>query len=588
MRPNATGGTRPALILLMAVAATTLDGPAAAQAPEAGSKKEPASEPPAAAEGDDEVAPEAKAGSDRAATEAATTTDEAAPGAAAAGEPVPAPEPEAATRAEPEAEPVEAAPAPAPPPAESSAKAAETTAPEPTTVAATTTKPVEATAEEQSWFYRPPFRATFGEGNRQLSVTLYGFLQADFIYDTTRSYSEQIGSSLVARTDTYDGTVPRTQFSSRNTRFGFRFESAELGGIRPVAVLEGDFFGNQPAAPPDQSEQTYYESPTFRLRHAYLELENDVVDVLMGLTYDVFGWQNRFFPCSAELLGLPNQVYSRNTQLRLSHAFGAEGPVGVEVATAAVRPAQRDSSIPDANAGLLFTLNHFRGIATSGSGITRAQPLSLGVSGTLRHFKVDAFTPPPTQTSNSVLGWGLSVDALVPVIPAHDEYDRSNALTIIGSFVTGTGIGDLMNATGGATFPTLPNPALANPPPEYHGNIDPGIVSFDTLGVLHTIDWQGFKVGLQYYLPPSGRFFFAANYTQAYSANLQDLFPQGGAEIELLTHVADRSQYVDANLFFDATPAVRLGVAGAYTRVEYLDGERPDNFRGHVQGLYFF
>jgi hypothetical protein len=55
-----------------------------------------------------------------------------------------------------------------------------------------------------------------------------------------------------------------------------------------------------------------------------------------------------------------------------------------------------------------------------------------------------------------------------------------------------------------------------------------------------------------------------------------------------LTHVADKSQYVDANIFYDATPAVRLGVAGAYTTVAYLDGDQPENIRARFQAMYFF
>jgi hypothetical protein len=82
--------------------------------------------------------------------------------------------------------------------------------------------------------------------------------------------------------------------------------------------------------------------------------------------------------------------------------------------------------------------------------------------------------------------------------------------------------------------------------------------------------------------------FFSANYTQAYSKNIRNLFPQGGAEIELLTRVADRSRYADINLFFDATPAVRLGIAGSYSTVEYIDGDEPHNIRGRAQAMYFF
>jgi hypothetical protein len=227
-------------------------------------------------------------------------------------------------------------------------------------------------------------------------------------------------------------------------------------------------------------------------------------------------------------------------------------------------------------------------MTTPGNIGTTALPLSLGVSGTVRRFQVNAFTPPPTQSSNSATGWGLSVDALLPVIPARDASDRGNRLTVTGSFVIGTGIADLITAGGGASFPTLRNAQQENPPPIYHGDIDNGLVSFDLNGVLHTIDWQAFKVGIQYYLPPTGRVILSANFTQAHSKNMAKLFPRGGAEIELLGRVVDTSSYADVNLFWDATPAVRLGLSGQYTMVTYLDGDKPHNLRVMAQALYAF
>jgi hypothetical protein len=200
---------------------------------------------------------------------------------------------------------------------------------------------------------------------------------------------------------------------------------------------------------------------------------------------------------------------------------------------------------------------------------------------------VDAFTQIP-QSSNSATGWGLSVDALVPVIPAKSGEDRGNKLTLTGSFVVGTGIADLVNAGGGASFPTLPNPAQISPAPAYSPDIDNGLVTFDNAGVLHTIDWQTFMVGLQYYLPPNGRVIFAANVTEAYSKNMASLYPLGGAEINLLTHVAQLSRYADANVFFDVTPAVRVGGSFQYTSTEYVDGETPRNLRWMASALYFF
>jgi len=158
----------------------------------------------------------------------------------------------------------------------------------------------------------------------------------------------------------------------------------------------------------------------------------------------------------------------------------------------------------------------------------------------------------------------------------------------VGSFVTGTGIADLLTTGGGAVFPILPNPALANPPPEYTPHIDNGLVTFDLLGVLHTIDWQAYRVNLQYYFPPSGRVSLSLNYTDSYSKNMSRLYPRRGMEIELLSRVAKRSQYADASLFWDATPAVRFGGSFQYTVFTYLDGEKPRNFRGVAQAMYVF
>jgi hypothetical protein len=441
-----------------------------------------------------------------------------------------------------------------------------------------------------SWFARAPLTLAIGQGSGRWAVTFYGFIEADYITDSTRSYNDAIGANLVARDDTYEGRVGRTQFSMRNTRLGLLFESPALGGIHPSALLEADFFGNQPGSPPDVSEASYFGNPALRIRHAYLKLQGGLVDVLAGQTYDVFGWQNYFSPCSVEFLGLPNQVFSRSTQLRLGRTFGAGGPISLDVAVSAARPAQRDSTVPDLQAGIRLGVNGWKGITTPGNVGTIVSPLSVGVSGVSRQFKVDAFAPPPPQRSNHISGWGVSVDALVPVIPAASADDRGNRLTLIGSFVMGTGIADLITAGGGARFPTLQNPGQATPPPVYSPDIDNGLVTFDLLGVLHTIDWQAYKVGLQYYLPPTGRVILSLNYTHAHSKNLRQLFPQGGAEIELLGSVADTTRYADMNVFWDATPAVRFGVSGQYTEVQYLgvDGNKPHNLRGMGQATYVF
>ena len=510
--------------------------------------------------------------------------------AADAQPPVPSPDSTASPPAN-SASPVEttsppvAAPPPSPGPASPSQAADQSKSESPPVTLAAREK--QAAAAAPSWFARPPLEVAVGAGNHTWDFTIYGFIEADVINDSTRSYADSIGSALVSRDEVYEGQNGRTQFSVRNTRLGVALESPLVAGVKPSAVLEADFFGNQSSKPPNTSESAYFDSPGFRLRHAYLKLEDDYVDVLAGQTYYLFGWQNYFFPCSLEFLPLPNQAFGRTTQVRLSHTFKSDW-VSLDVAAAALRPAQRDSEVPDANGGIRLSVDRWRGISTPGNGGTAAFPLSFGVSGAVRSFKVDAFTPPPTQSSNHATGWGISVDALVPVIPARDADDRGNRLTLTGSFVMGSGIADLINTGGGANFPVLPNPAMISPPPTYTPDIDNGLVTFDTAGVLHTIDWQSFMVGLQYYVPPDGRVILSANYTQSFSQNITDLYPRGGAEIMLFSRVARLSRYADGNVFFDVTPAVRLGASFQYTASEYVDGATPRNLRWMGQALYFF
>jgi len=440
---------------------------------------------------------------------------------------------------------------------------------------------VPAPAEETgaAWFARPRLALTVGEGPAAYKLRFFGFLEADYYFDSTRSYDDSMGTALVARTDTYPNQVGRTQFSLRSTRLGLGFDAPVAGSVAPSAVIEGDFAGD----PPDSTEKVYFASPVFRVRHAYIKLANPYVDVLMGQTFDVFGWQSYFDPS-----GLRNQLFSRNTQLRLSHEFNATGRVTVELAASAVRPVQRDSGVPDGSAGLRVSFNDWQGIRTPGNERIVAMPLTLGVSGIVRQFRANAYTPPPIQNSNSVMGWGVSLDGFLPIIPASNFTDRGNRLALMVSYVKGSGIGDLISMTGGAQFPTLSNPALAYPPPLYEANVDNGLVTFDTKGLLHTIDWTAFRIGFQYYLPYTGRWIVSANYTQAHSGNIAMLYPREGAEVDLRTHIADTARYADAKLTFDVTPVVRVGVAGQYTKILYLDGDGPHNVRVSASTLYLF
>ena len=137
------------------------------------------------------------------------------------------------------------------------------------------------------------------------------------------------------------------------------------------------------------------------------------------------------------------------------------------------------------------------------------------MSGIWRRFAVAEFLPVPGEPKIA-FGWGLAATRSSPSSPPRSPIDRKNALSLNAEFTIGTGIADLYTGlTGGALFPTLPNPGGLVPPPLYRPNIDSGIVTFDADGNLKTIDWRAIVVGLQYYLPfADGRIWVSGNYSQ--------------------------------------------------------------------------
>jgi len=363
-----------------------------------------------------------------------------------------------------------------------------------------------------------------------------------------------------------------------------------------------DFFGVQP---PDgtysatqigqpNTEFNLITSGTFHMRHAYLKLENKYVSILAGQTYDVFGFQNYFFPATTELFPMPNQVFARNPQVRFYHTFKTD-PIDIDVVAAAVRPPQRDSEIPSGEGGLLFKANHWKGIHTPGALGTTADPMALGFSGTVREYRVNNLEPIPAQYAVAT-GWGLSADALIPVIPAVDSSDRSNKLTLTGSFSMGTAYQDLVgNMTMGLNstpYPPVPGTpsavvnagtaAVADNQTTYPAaDIDPGLVVFDYSGngTLHTINLLTYMAGFQYYLPGGGRFIFAGNYTHAESNNIVNAIGGGaisGANEVVTANPAARavikdSNYADATLFFDILANARIGATASLLWQTYAD-----------------
>jgi hypothetical protein len=425
----------------------------------------------------------------------------------------------------------------------------------------------------------------------KFSATFYGFVEADFILDSTQSLNDLAGNAAIARSGSFAANHDRMTFGQRNSRLGFKLKGPETEMIKSSGIAEMDFLGNQPqsspspAGSPAVSESAYFASPTFRIRHMALKFETPFVDLLAGQYWELFGWQTIYHPNSVQIQGLPGQVFSRAPQLRLSHMFKSDD-VNAEIAVAAVRPPQRDSGLPDGQAGLRLIVNNWKGMRTAGGAGTSVDPLSVGVSGVARRFRLPEWANAPVQTQN-INGYGVSVDGIIPVVPA-TATNWDNAITLTASYVKGQAIADLFTGlTGGVSLTPLPADSTGKAS-SFAMDIDNGLVIFDNAGQMHAIRWQSVLVGLQYYFPTSPfRMWISGNYSHMNSSDIKNIvIDKSGSNV--VGKIFDKSDFADGNLFVDATQSIRFGLEYAWFRQTYLDGVKGTNKRVQFSGFYIF
>jgi hypothetical protein len=420
------------------------------------------------------------------------------------------------------------------------------------------------------------------------TTSFYGFAEGDLIYDTVQGATngggptEGLGNGALPRPASgtaqmnpqFRAAHDQFQTTARNSRIGFRFTAPTVNDIKASANIEADFVGNQPNT---VSEASLFVNATMRIRHAYFKLETPYIDVLFGQTWQLFGWQPNSQAGSIQFQGLPGFLSSRTAQLRLGKTIKA-GDVSVEVAIAAARPGQRGGGLPDGVGGLKLSYDGLKAARIVGSAGSALDSAMIGVSVIGRRFNVTELKAGSTDTVQKN-GYGLAVNAVVPLVPATKQ-SKANALTLEGEFVTGGAIADLYTGlNGGVALPTtIPGtmPAAAFTP-----NIDNGLVEYKTSdGSVHPVRWKSFGVGAQYFLPPSGSVALIVNYSHLTSDNAHAF---GAA-----TAVFEKQDYVDGDLMFDITPAVRIGAGFVWLNQTYVDGVEAHDYRGQLSGMFIF
>ncbi len=433
------------------------------------------------------------------------------------------------------------------------------------------------------------------------ATTLYGFVQGDMMWNSTQSSNDFISNAQIARPGTYAGDNGRMVFTVRDSRIGVRVQVPETKNLRLSATFELDLLGNTgtlsaegtaagPGTNNNVTEASYFTNPVLRIRHAYLKAETPIVDILFGQTWDLFGFLPIYVPTIVQWPGNVGGLYARTTQLRVSHTFKS-APVNFEMAIAAMRPPQRDSMVPEGQAGLRLVFNKWTAVHTTYMTSTAVVPASIAVSADIRQFSVPEFTSAP-KNNTSIISKAIAASAYVPIVRG-TKSNKSNSLSLVGEFVYGESINDLYTGlTGGVTNMALQ--AVAGVTPAFNPAIDAGLVAYDKNQFLRLPTWTTFMVGGEYYFPKvDGHLAIFGSFSRSKLSDSDQFAGQATAPTMANpagtpSRVRDNEMMYDVGLFGDPVDALRIGIDYAHYADTYTDGVTATNHSVQAVGFLFF
>jgi hypothetical protein len=422
---------------------------------------------------------------------------------------------------------------------------------------------------------------------KDLNLRIYGFVETDYISDTTQGFTEEMDNNLVPTAQTitgaanYAGQHDHGMMSIRNSRLGFEFNLPKTeAGLRTQGVIELDLLGNNApnttpgATPGSQSESNFFNNPAVRVRHAYVDLTYDAWDAKIGQTWSLLGWQPYYFPGETAVLPSPGMLYRRFAQARAMNTLAFLDHYTLESAADAAKPGEMDSGLPEFHAGLRVASTKTKGASINGAG-TSMVGLSAAASG--------ALIPVRTSLGDSN-GGAVAIDAFVPIIPSRDGQDRRNNLVWAGEALSGSGVGGLEYSALSLGVPGVQAAAAANGTPGAGTAVDPGIAGINNGGTLSLIRFRAFRTHLQYSLP-CGKWAVSAGYAQVEGRNIGDFGVYAAKASALL---ATKIQYGYASLFFDPLSWLRFAAEFSQTRDTYTSGFDRFAYNNRAQLSAFF
>jgi len=391
-----------------------------------------------------------------------------------------------------------------------------------------------------------------------LSVEVHGFVQQDIINDSTQSFNETVGDGKVLQNGTVAGDNGWTQIGERNSRIDFLAKTS-FGGWDTKGYMEADFLGNGNAvgyagAAGTETEQKFYNQPILRLRHAYMQADNDGWSILAGQYWSLFGWNMDYVLATVAEAPTMGPLYFRTPQLRITKTFGDAAGMQFAVAADAEKPDQIDGQVPNINFGLRLTLNDVKGEFCQSTGGYKLMPLSIGLGLRNSLYSWNSLTPAGGANENynqSLWGSAVAADVLLPVLPVSEGKDDVS-IVLTGEWTAGAGDTDAFNGGGFGGGAALANTGIG------FTNLDGGIAGFNAQGSFNLIQIQSLTAQIQIALPKSIGTIFTAGYGEIFTPNgvaLGDGYND------------DRTMFV--NVMQDFSPAIRAGVEVATYDTHY-------------------
>lgn len=200
--------------------------------------------------------------------------------------------------------------------------------------------------------------------DQKFGITWGGFVKADYMFDTRQTVTAREGHFLLfpsaENNDNGEDLNAQANFNilAVQTRLTGKITGPDFFGMKTSGVIEGAFFGHSDS-----------DINGFRLRHAFVKLSNDKVDIIMGQYWHPM-FVTAVFPGTYSFnTGVPFQPFSRNPQVRIEtkgnirftgvifseRDFASRGPDGT------TSKYVRDAGMPQLHAQLQFGDKEFLG-----------------------------------------------------------------------------------------------------------------------------------------------------------------------------------------------------------------------------------